>query len=417
MIDLERLSRLLADRSAGHALPGPLYNDAEAFAFDLEAIFGRAWLMVGFEAELKRPGDWMAIDIGPWPVLITRDRTGALGAFHNTCRHRGSQICPSGKGHAARLVCPYHRWTYELSGELANAARMGGDFDPAGHCLGRVHVESVGGVLFVCLADAPPPIDDFRRALEPLVRPHNLGKAKLAFESTLVEKANWKLVMENARECYHCATAHPELARFFPVGVSANFDYGEDRRQEDFAARMAAIGLGSGPADGDWWQAIRFVLNEGCVSTTMDGRHSVAKLMCDLAEGDIGSLRWAVEPNGFAHATADQLFMFTAMPVGPKETLVISKWLVREDAEEGIDYQLDDLTELWTRTNLQDRVLVENNQLGVNSPGFVPGPYSREAEALTLRFTDWYCRTARAYADEMGAGRTGLEKGRDRGVR
>ena len=407
MVDLDKIAGLLNQRLPGHGLPQALYNDADSFDFDMDAIFRASWIMVGFEVEVKRPGSWMAITIGPWPVLITRDRSGVLHAFHNTCRHRGSQICPPGKGHSARLVCPYHRWTYELSGDLAHAARMGPDFDPTGHSLAPVHLESLGGVLFVCLADAPPPIADFKRAFEPLISPHRLDRAKLAYESVLVEKANWKLAMENARECYHCPTAHPELAKFFPVGASAHFDYGEDQRQEVFAARMAKTGLPIGPVEGDWWQAIRFVLNEGCVSTTIDGRHSVTKLMCELGDGDVGSLRWAVEPNGFAHATADQLFMFTAMPVGPRETVIVAKWLVHEDAVEGVDYDLDDLTSLWTRTNLQDRELVENNQAGVNSPGFRPGPYSPEAEALAIRFTDWYCRTAEGYLPGGRGGRSG----------
>ena len=108
-------------------------------------------------------------------------------------------------------------------------------FEPADHGLSPIHVEDVGGVLYVCLADDPPDIADFRRQFEPMLAAHNLRDAKVAFESTLVERGNWKLVMENARECYHCATSHPELARSFPTGASAHFDYGEDRRQEFFA--------------------------------------------------------------------------------------------------------------------------------------------------------------------------------------
>jgi Rieske 2Fe-2S family protein len=400
MINFTRIGHLLDERRPGCALPGGLYNDPEVFAFDMEAIFARTWNLVGFEAELPKTGAWMAVNVGPWPVLLTRDRAGALHAFHNTCRHRGSQICKPGKGVAARLVCPYHRWTYELSGELAHAARMGEAFDPGEHGLSAVHLESVGGALYVCLADTPPDISDFRRGMEPLMAPHNLSRAKLAHESVIVEKANWKLAMENARECYHCPGAHPELSRSFPVGVSAHFDFGEDNRQDRFARRMAAIGLPIGPAEGDWWQAVRFTLNDGFKSMTLDGQPSVGKLMCEVGDGDIGSLRWSVEPHAFVHATADQMFMFSIVPVAPRETHVISKWLVREDAVEGVDYDFEHLTALWTRTNLQDRELVENNQAGVISPGFRPGPYSQEAEALTIRFVDWYCRTARAFLDE-----------------
>ena len=402
MIDPDNIARLLDARMPGHSLPQGLYNDPNAFEFDLEAIFRRSWIMIGFEIELPKPGSWMSASIGPWPILITRDRRGDIHGFHNTCRHRGAQICKPGKGSSPRLVCPYHRWTYELSGELAHAARMPESFDKGEHGLAPIHIASVGGVLYACLADDPPDISQFKREFEPLLAPHNLANSKLAFESVLVEKANWKLAMENARECYHCPRAHPELAQSFPVGASAHFDFGEDKRQEAFIAHLSSLGLPIGPVEGDWWQAVRFTLNDGFKSMTMDGRHSVKKLMCDVNGGDIGSLRWSVEPHGFAHATADQLFMFSVVPVSPRETHIVSKWLVHKDAMEGVDYSIDNLTELWTRTNLQDRDLVENNQLGVDSPGYRPGPYSPDAEALAIRFVDWYCRKARTYLDEPG---------------
>ncbi len=403
MLDLVKIAGLLDQRRPGHGLPRALYTDEDVFEFDMAAIFGRSWILVGFEIELAKPGAWMAARIGPWPILVTRDRHGEIKAFHNVCRHRGAQVCPPGKGTAARLVCPYHRWSYELSGELAHAARMPGNFSRSDHGLAPVHVANVAGALYVCMAETPPDIGAFRRALEPLLAPHRLGEAKLAFESVLVEKANCKLAMENARECYHCPTAHPELSGSFPVGVSAHFDFGEDRRQEVFAVRMAGLGLPIGPVEGDWWQAVRFTLNEGFRSMTVDGAPAVAKPMCPVGDGNIGSLRWASEPHAFVHAAADHLFMFSALPVGPRETMIVGKWLVHRDAVEGVDYSLETLTELWTLTNLQDRDLVENNQAGVESPAFRPGPYSPEAEALTLKFTDWYCRAAQSFLDARAA--------------
>ena len=399
MVDLAKIKSLLDARRPGHSLPQGLYNDPDALAFDLEAIFGRSWLQVGFACELPKPGSYMAVTLGQWPIVVVRDRAGDLRAFHNACRHRGSQVCADGHGASARLVCPYHRWTYELTGELVHAGRMGPDFDPADHGLKPIHLAEIGGVLFVCLAEVPPPIDDFRARFTPLVAPHNLNDAKLAFECTLVEKGNWKLVMENARECYHCATGHPELSLSFPVAVSGHFDYGEDHSLDAFNARMKSLGLEVGPEEGDWWQAMRFALNEGCVSMTLDGRPLSSKLMCAVGGGDIGSLRWAIEPHGFSHACGDYVFMFSAMPTGPNETLVTAKWLVNKDAVEGVDYDLDRLTHLWNATNLQDRDLVETNQRGVNSPGYTPGPYSPEAELLALRFVDWYCDTARAFIE------------------
>jgi Rieske 2Fe-2S family protein len=97
--------------------------------------------------------------------------------------------------------------------------------------------------------------------------------------------------------------------------------------------------------------------------------------------------------------------MFSALPLGPNETLVVAKWLVHKDAVEGVDYEVERLIELWNTTNLQDLALVENNQRGVNARGFEPGPFSVDAEALALRFVDWYCATARDYLVEQGAAR------------
>jgi Rieske 2Fe-2S family protein len=397
MFDLERIGALLDARKPGHSLPQALYNDPEVFAFDLEAIYARSWILVGFDVELPKAGSHLAMNIGPWPILITRDRSGTLRGFHNSCRHRGAQICQEGTGTSARLVCPYHRWTYELTGELVHAGRMAADFDPSAHSLKSIHVESVGGAIYVCLGETAPPIDDFREKFEPLIAPHNVKNAKVAFQSTLVEDANWKLVMENGRECYHCAGAHPELSASFPITASAYFDFGEDSLQKTYNARMAAAGLPIGPVEGDWWEAIRFPLNEGYKSMTLDGQHVVKKLMCEAGDGDIGSLRWALEPHSFCHATSDYLFMFSALPVAPNVTHVVAKWLVHKDAVEGIDYDIETLTALWNATNLQDKALAENNQRGVNARGYTPGPYSQEAETLVINFVDWYCRQAKAY--------------------
>ena len=401
-MDLEEISAQLCARPPGHSLPQPFYTDPDFFDFDLTAIFARSWLFVGFEVELSKPGDYLSLTIGQWPILIMRGRDGTMRGFHNSCRHRGSALCPSGSGHAARMVCPYHRWTYGLDGKLLAAGRMPDDFDKSEYGLNPINLEIVAGAILVCLADTPPPLDTMRRDLTPLLAPQNFAHAKLAHQSVLVEQANWKLVMENARECYHCATGHPELSRTFPVNASAYFDIDTDASR-GFEERIAALGLPMGPAGEDWWQAVRFPLNEGTVAMTMDGQFTVAKLMCEAGGGDTGSMRWAIEPNVFCHSTSEYTFAFTAMPISPTETHVVSKWLVHEDAVEGVDYTIETLTDLWTRTNLQDKALAENNQRGIFSPGYTPGPYSPDAESLTMRLVDWYCATSRRFLDEARA--------------
>lgn len=396
-MDLERISALFKQRRAGHSLPQDLYTQTDIFDFDMAAIYGRSWLMAGMACELPNAGSYISMMVGKWPILITRDKEGVIRAFHNSCRHRGSMICPLGSGTAPKLVCPYHRWTYDLDGSLFAATRMPDDFEKSDHGLKSVALENVDGALFICLADNPPAFDEFKAKLEKYAAPHHFKDTKLAFQSVLVENANWKLVMENARECYHCAASHPELAKTFPVGMSKHFDSGHDAHAQAFEAAMDTHGLLYKPQEGHWWQVARFALNQDCVSISANGKHLSKKLICDANGGDIGSMRWALDPHCFAHATADHIFMFSAMPVGPNETHVYSKWYVHKDAVEGADYDIESLTDLWTKTNLEDKALAENNQMGVNSPGYTPGPYSQEAEMLAQRFTDWYCDTARDY--------------------
>jgi glycine betaine catabolism A len=405
MPNLAKIRSLLDARQPRCTLPQGLYVDPDVFEFDLMAIYGGNWILAGFEVELPEPGSYLALPIGRSPIVIVRGQDGVLRGFHNSCRHRGAQICVTGRGHGSWLICPYHQWSYGLDGKLANAPRMQADLDYTQHGLRPIHVETVAGSIYICLAEDPPAFNAFRDHVGPLLAPHNLANAKLAFESTLVARSNWKLVMENARECYHCAVRHPELAVTFPVRGRRPVQFADVQRFERFSTRMAEVGLAAGPVEGDWWNAMRFPLNDGAVTVSMDGKPACAKLLCDIANGDIGSMRWALEPHCFAHATSDVVFMFSVMPIGPEETVITSKWLVHKDAVEGVDYDVEKLTELWTKTNLQDRDLCENNQRGVNSLGYTPGPYSEEAEALVIRFTDWYCAEVDRYLDLHGVSR------------
>lgn len=390
----------LLARRPGHSLSQYLYNDDAVFAFDQKALFHRTWILIGFEVEFAATGSYQAIKIGGAPVIIIRGRDGVLRGFHNTCRHRGAELCPEGSGKSARLVCPYHQWTYDLTGKLIFAGRMGDDFDAADHGLAPIHVETLEGTVYVCLAETPPDFEPYRQAVAPMLAVHNLKDAKIAHQAVLTEKANWKIVMENARECYHCAGRHPELAVTFPIYAKGNFETVSDH-EANFDARMAELNLPSAPVEADWWQAARFPLNEGMVSMTMDGKPAVSKLMCPVGDGDIGSLRWAIEPHSFCHSSGDFTFMFTCIPITPKETLVLGKWLVHKDAVEGVDYDLDNLVKLWDVTNMEDRDLCELNQRGVDSLGYRPGPYSEVAESLVLRFVNYYVSKALDYIDEV----------------
>ena len=145
---------------------------------------------------------------------VIRDADGSVNAFHNTCRHRGSRICLEHRGKVANLVCPYHQWTYDLKGNLLFAGtEMGDGFDKSQHGLKKAHCKTAGGFIFVALGKEAPEgdFDEFLATLEEYMAPYDVENTKLAAESNMYEKANWKLVLENNRECYHCAGSHPEL--------------------------------------------------------------------------------------------------------------------------------------------------------------------------------------------------------------
>jgi Rieske 2Fe-2S family protein len=394
MYNRKRIQGLIAEARPGHTLPQAFYGDPEVYAFDVSAVLTRSWFMLGFEAELPAAGSYLSLTIGPHPLLVVRGRDGVIRGFHNICRHRGAQICAEGAGTRPKIVCPYHSWTYELDGRLSGAPRLPEGLDFASHALVQVRIELLEGCIYAALSEAAPDFAPFREAATPFLKPYHLAGAKLAFQSELIEQANWKLVMENARECYHCAVWHPELKVSFPVVFGQGFRVTDGSRNADYVAQMDRLGLAVGPATGSWWHVGRYPLNPGVHSVSMTGREVVAKRLLETHGAAIGGLRWATEPNSFCHAFSDYAFMFTVVPVSPTQSRVISKWLVPKEAQEGVDYSLEELSAVWTQTNLQDRDLAENNQRGINGLGYRPGPYAQGAEELVIRFNDWYRATA-----------------------
>jgi glycine betaine catabolism A len=394
----EKMRALLAERRRGFTLPQGLYVDPQAHEFDRRAIFERHWLQAGLVSQLSRPGDYLTFEVGSSSVIVLRNDQGDIGAFFNTCRHRGARLCREKTGHISRrLVCPYHQWAYDLQGHLAQAPRMHPAFEREGIRLAPVRVETVAGVIFVCLSEDAPDFAPFRAALEPRLEPHELIHAKVAHTVTLIERADWKLVMENARECYHCRAGHPELMRSFSDFTAPDVSGRAADWIATYEARCEARGLKSGSVIGPWYEIGRYPLTEGVLSYTMDGRPAVTKRLGRVGDGDVGVMWWALQPNGFNHVAGDYGFFFQALPTGPLETTVTGTWIVHEEAVEGVDYDLARLAEVWTATNDQDRALSENNQRGVVSLAYTPGPYSQTSEQLVLRFADWYCDAAERY--------------------
>jgi stachydrine N-demethylase len=392
------LTQLLARRTPGHALQQPFYTDPDIFAADMETIFYRDWLFAIPACELVKTGSYVTYDVGSYSVIIVKGSDGVIRAFHNSCRHRGSVICSAARGTVPKLVCPYHQWTYELDGRLLWARDMGPEFDPTKHGLKPVHCREVAGLVYICLAAEAPDFDAFASLVTPYLDIHDLANAKVAFQSSIIEKGNWKLVWENNRECYHCAGNHPSLCRTYPEdptisGVAADGNF--PPKVEAHFQRNEAAGAPSRFVldDGGQFRIARMPLLDGAESYTMDGKPAVKKKLGRVPFNDSGTLLMFNYPTTWNHFLPDHSLTFRVTPVGPQETRVTTTWLVHKDAVEGVDYDLKRLTEVWEHTNDEDRIVVENNQKGINSPAYQPGPNSKTHEDGVIQFVDWYCRT------------------------
>jgi len=339
---------------------------------------------------------------------VTRDDEGLIRAFHNVCTHRGTALLDDESGHMRVIVCPYHQWTFSRRGDLLSCYGMQEDVDKGQLGLRPVHVETCAGLIFLSLAAEPvepPPFEPARRAIEPMARPQGLKRAKVAATVDYDVRANWKLVWENNRECYHCSVNHPQY-------VKSNFDiYEEGRGSARIHQRLDALiarseaseplaglaishkegGLAPFPdADNNIWYAVnRTVLAEGYESESLDGRR-VAPLMGAYRDAAAGVLRMRAMPNFWLHASCDHAVTTRLLPAGLHRTGVRVTWLVRDDAREDVDYQLGELLPFWQLTSEQDWELCERVQRGVMSTAYRPGPLSRTREYNLDAFVRWY---------------------------
>ena len=407
------ISAILDTRAEGHSLPAGLYTREDVFDVDLDVFFRKHWIQVGLECDVPEPGDAVVIDIGSTSLILLRDDDAKVRLVHNVCRHRGSRLLDSGPTIISKLVCPYHQWTYELTGELVHAPHMGTDFDKSCRNLKSVNFRSIGGLIYVCLSDTPPEdIAQLEHVMEERLAPYDIRNAKVAYQTDVVEEGNWKLTIENNRECYHCAANHPELCVSF-IELDFGFDPDtlskEDRAEAEkhqklYAERTAAWeaeGYPSGVVEQlagheTNFRTQRLIIAGAGESQTPDATAASAKLLGQMTRKDVGDTHlWG--HNSWNHFMGDHAVTSMVIPLSANRTLVRTKWLVHKDAVEGADYNLDKLTSVWIATTEQDAELVGRSQLGVEDPAYEPGPYSRFTEVQLDNFATWYVERMRAH--------------------
>lgn len=352
------------------SLPREYYLSEDRFQKELTDIWHRQWVYVGHVSQIPTRGDYITYQIGNESVMVVRGQDDQVFANLNTCRHRGLRLCNQEFGKVGRrIVCPYHSWSYDLDGTLVKATRQedGEFFDYKDFSLVAAHVDVWQGFIFVSLADeAPKPVASTIDAestaamarLEPL-------RLKVATEIVYDVEADWKLLLENGVECYHCPSVHPEFCVVLDAEEMSDY-YDQDMLP-------------------DLVQGLVIPVKKELDSLSMDGSYVSRKLLGEFDRGvevprDFGA-GWMTQP-GYAWAGfhPDYGMVANCLPVAPGRSKMICQWFVHEDAVEGVDYDLDDLVKIWDVTNNQDVEIQERQQMGLRSNKYTPGPNSYTQE-------------------------------------
>ena len=338
-------------------------------------------------------------ELGGESIILVRGRDGEIRALANVCRHRGSRLCTAPAGRVAAFVCPYHAWTYGLDGRLRSRRAMPADFDPARYGLKALRCEVFHGMIFINLDATAPELAAGLKAVNAGYEIYDLANTKVACRETYAVAANWKLAVENFMECYHCAPAHNEYARCHALqSVEDNAALrpamlAEAARLGYYTATVGESDKGAadkGAADKAAVQCYyaRNALYAPVVTGSRDGK-PLAPLLGRIGDYGGGVADVQIGPVSFGLLYADYAVLYGFAPRGVQATDMEITWLVNADAEQGRDYDLDQLTWLWRVTSEADKKIIADNQKGVNSRFYEPGPLS-EMEEFTAGFIQWY---------------------------
>jgi len=357
-------------------LPQQYFVSPEVFAREQEKIFSRQWVCAGHQSEIAKAGDYFVREVAGESLIILRDKGGKLRGFYNVCRHRGTRlredrVGQAASGHVTVIQCPYHAWTYGLDGRLIGAPHMDEvqGFNKADYSLHAVNLALWEGFVFVNLARASAPLEQWFAPLAGKFTHWNLPKLRSAKRTEYDVRANWKLIFENYSECYHCPGVHPMLSKVSPYDSSEN-----DLCEGPFLGGFMSITKGAG--------------------LTMSGK------ACALSVGDIRSedharvFYYSIFPNMLLSLHPEYVMVHQLWPKSPERTLILCDWFFHPEAFDRDDFHPNDAIEFWDMTNKQDWHVCELSQQGIASRAYQPGPYSPR-ESIPAAWDREYLRNVR----------------------
>jgi Rieske 2Fe-2S family protein len=342
---------------AASMLPPRVFHDPEVLAYELEAWFARGWICVGREEDLPAKGSYFLTQIAGESLIVVRGQDSVVRAFYNFCRHRGSTLVTEQCGQLVRFQCPYHAWIYDLDGKLHRPRHTDVlvDFDLEANGLVPVNLELWQGFVFINLVDEGATFADVMQDLPDWFARFDLGGLKRVRQIDYDVKANWKAIIENYSECYHCPGVHPQLNKITPYNLG------------DWIPSV-------GPWSGSWMPVV------GDYETlSMDGDmtgHGRGMLPGMTDEDAKRVYYFVIWPNLLISLHPDYLMSHRIVPLEPGRTYIACEWFFDPAAIDQPGFDPTDAIEFWDLTNRQDWEVCELQQAGTRSRAYTAGRYS-----------------------------------------
>jgi len=355
-------------------LPRAAYVEPSVFDWEMRHFFRGGWMAVARRDEVADAGDQRAESVGGAGVLVVRADDGRLRAFANVCRHRGHELLPCGDSRNLHIiVCPYHSWSYRLDGSLRNAPRFDewDGFVPEENGLVELPTEEWLGLVFVATRPGVAPLREHFAELENFVAAYEPERLAVGARHDYVVQANWKVVIENYQECYHCPTIHPQLCVVSPP-----------RSGENYTVAGAGAWIGG-------WMALRDGVETMSISGEGDGT-----VFRGLDAGKRHEVLYLVLfPNVLLSLHPDYVMAHLLTPLGPDRTAVSCSWSFSPEDLERAEFDPSYAVDFWDITNRQDFSACESVQRGLGSEHWVPGVLAPDEDGVYQFVT----MVARAY--------------------
>jgi len=358
---------------SGTMLPAAAYLGEDVLAWENRSFFEAGWVCVGRADDLGQPGAQRAVGIGDDAVLLVRGKDGELRGFYNTCRHRGHELLPCGsQAQGSFIRCPYHAWVYDTQGRLHGVppTHQRDVTDTDGFGLVPARVAEWQGFVFANVSGDAPDLDAYLSGLDAVVAPYDLAGLRRADSHEYEIAANWKLVVENYDECFHCPSIHPELC------TVSDPESGVD---------VTGDGL---------WIGGTMLLRDGVETMSLDGRSGGTQFPALTAAQQRDIVYLHVFPNLLISLHPDYVMTHRMTAREPGRTWIECQWLFPEQAWQRPGFDPAYAVDFWDLTNRQDWAACESVQRGTASRGYRPGPFSSDFEYMVKSFVDM---TARAY--------------------